>query len=45
MRLYSVYYISVGSSKCFGVLTPIIRSSYNCDYSFWHLSTGSTTIG
>ena len=28
----------------FRVLTPIIRSSYNCNYSFWHWSTGSTTI-
>jgi len=28
----------------FWVLTPIIRSSYNCNYSFWHWSTGSTTI-
>ena len=27
----------------FRVLTPIIRSSYNCNYSFWHSSTGSTT--
>jgi len=25
-------------------LTPIIRSSYNCNYSFWHWSTGSSTI-
>jgi len=28
----------------FRVLTPIIRSSYNCNYSFWHWSTGSITI-
>jgi len=28
----------------FWVLTPIIRSSYNCNYSFWHWSTGSTAI-
>jgi len=28
----------------FGVLTPIIRSSYSCNYSFWHWSTGSTAI-
>ena len=28
----------------FQVLTPIIRSSYNCNYSFWYWSTGSTTI-
>ena len=28
----------------FRMLTPIIRSSYNCNYSFWHWSTGSTTI-
>ena len=96
---YSVYYISVGSSTCFGcwhpssgactavitasgidwpdlllsalvvelelnptrcdlfsllhfcrqlymfqVLTPIIRSSYNCNYSFWYWLTESTTI-
>ena len=27
----------------FRVLTPIIRSSYNCNYSFWHWSTGPTT--
>ena len=26
------------------VLTPIIRSSYNCNYSFWYWLTGSTTI-
>jgi len=25
----------------FRVLTPIIRSSYSCSYSFWHRSTGS----
>jgi len=28
----------------FRVLTPIIRSSYNCNYSFWYWSTESTTI-
>ena len=28
----------------FRVLTPIIRSSYSCNYSFWHWSTRSTTI-
>ena len=28
----------------FRVLTPIIRSSYNCNYSFWYWLTGSTTI-
>jgi len=28
----------------FRVLTPIIRSSYNCNYSFWHWATGSTNI-
>jgi len=28
----------------FRVLTPIIRSSYNCKYSFWYWLTGSTTI-
>ena len=28
----------------FCVLTPIIRSSCNCNYSFWHGSAGSTTI-
>ena len=28
----------------FRVLTPIIRSSYDCNYSFWHWSTGSATI-
>ena len=28
----------------FWVLTPIIRSSYNCNYSFWYWLTGSTTI-
>ena len=26
------------------VLIPIIRSVYNCNYSFWYRSTGSTTI-
>jgi len=29
----------------FRVLTPIIRSSYSCNYSLWHWSRGSTTIG
>ena len=28
----------------FQVLTPIIRSSYSCNYSFWYWLTGSTTI-
>jgi len=28
----------------FRVLTPIIRSSYNSNYSFWYRLTGSTTI-
>ena len=28
----------------FRALTPIIRSSYNCNYSFWYWLTGSTTI-
>jgi len=28
----------------FRVLAPIIRSSYNWNYSFWHWSTGSATI-
>ena len=28
----------------FRELTPIIRSSYNCNYSFWHWTNGSTTI-
>ena len=28
----------------FRVLTPIIRSSYSCNYSFWFWLTGSTTI-
>jgi len=28
----------------FRVLTPIIRSSYNCNYSIWYWLTGSTTI-
>jgi len=28
----------------FRVLAPIIRSSYNCNYSFWHWSTRSTNI-
>ena len=28
----------------FRVLTPIIRSSYNRNYSFWYWLTGSTTI-
>jgi len=28
----------------FRVLTPIIRSSYSCNYSFWHWSTGSDTV-
>jgi len=28
----------------FQVLTPIIRSSYNCNYSCWYWLTGSTMI-
>jgi hypothetical protein len=28
----------------FWVFTPIIRSTYNCIYSFWHWSTGSVTM-
>ena len=28
----------------FRVLTSVIRSSYNCNYSFWYWLTGSTTI-
>ena len=28
----------------FRMLTPIIRSSYSCNYSFWHWSTASITI-
>ena len=28
----------------FRVLSPIIRSSYNCNYSFWNWWTGSTTF-
>jgi len=28
----------------FQVLTPIIRSWYSCNYSFWYWLTGSTTI-
>ena len=28
----------------FWVLTPIIRSSYSCKYSFWYWLTGSTII-
>jgi len=28
----------------FLVLTPIIRGSYSCNYSFWYWLTGSTTI-
>jgi len=28
----------------FRVLTPIIRSSHNCKYSFWYWLTGSTAI-
>jgi len=28
----------------FRVLTPIIRSSYDCNYSWWYWSTGSATI-
>jgi len=28
----------------FRVSTPIIRSSYNCNYSFWYWLTGSTTM-
>jgi len=28
----------------FRVLTPVIRSWYSCNYSFWYWLTGSTTI-
>ena len=40
MRLYTVYYISVNCSLCmFWVVTPpILRSTYNCNYSIWHWS-------
>jgi len=40
MRLYTVYYISVNCSLyMFRVVTPpIIRSTYNCNYSIWHRS-------
>jgi len=41
---YSVHYISLGTSTCSGCWHPIIRSSYNCKYSFWYWLTGSTTI-
>jgi len=30
--------------RCWVPLTPIIRDSYNCNYSFWHWSTGTITI-
>jgi len=37
MRLYTVYYISVNCSLyMFRVVNPpIIRSTYNCNYSIW----------
>jgi len=40
MRLYTVYYISVNCSLyMFWMVTPpIIRSTYNCNYSTWHCS-------
>ena len=41
---YSVHYIYVGSSICFGCWHPSICSSYSCNYSFWYRLTGSTTI-
>jgi hypothetical protein len=28
----------------FRVLKPIIRSSYNCNYSFWHWSTAMNNL-
>jgi len=28
----------------FRVLAPTIRSSYNCNYSFWHWSAGSSLV-
>jgi hypothetical protein len=38
LRLYTVYYISVNCSTCFGWTPPIIRSTYNCNYSICHWS-------
>jgi len=40
MRLYTVYYISVNCSLyMFRVVNPpIIRSTYNSNYSIWHWS-------
>jgi len=32
---YSVYYISVGSSTCFGCWHPSSGARYNCNHSFW----------
>ena len=44
MWLYSVSYISVGSSTCFGCWHPSSGAGTDCNYSLWHCSTGSTTI-
>ena len=38
------YYYFCRQRYMFRVLTPIIRSSCNCNYSFWHWLTGSTTV-
>jgi len=40
--LFSLLYFC-GQLYMFWLLTPIIKSSYNCNYSFWYWLTGSTT--
>jgi len=44
MQLYSVFLYFCRQLYMFRVLTPIIRSSYNCKYSFWYWLTGSAAI-
>ena len=39
---YSVYLHFCRQLYTFRMLTPIIRSSYSCNYSFWYWITGST---
>jgi len=40
MWLYTVYYVSINCSlyMFWVVISPIIRSTYNCNYGIWHWS-------
>jgi len=43
VTVFSLLYFCI-QLYMFRVLTPIIRSSYNCNYRISHWSTGSTAI-